>query len=591
MTWQAGGAREELEIFPWDANFETGLEPVDAQHKRLVALLNELVCSMSGQGGRKDPEGLAEALAELRGYAATHFACEEKIWSEGFGEADDWVLGHESSHGDFCAKIEAMAQSEDFRNGLQSAREELAIFLAHWLALHIIESDKAMALALRALSRGKSPQEAKKEAKEQMAGAARAMIDAIMGMYDKLAQRTMRLSSEMELRRQAQEELMRAQEQLTLATERAQRANAEKSLYLAKMSHELRLPLSSAAGLADMLASQGNLEGKALEWALAIGQCAGHMLSVVSSILDMSKIEAGKMQLNGQTFEVCGLGREALDICAPLARASGVELRWEEAAGPLLPAMEGDAQKIKQCLINLLNNAIKASPKGAQVKARAEAFEEHGGYLLRWSVADSGPGLDAASMQALFAEFGSGFAQGGTGLGLAIVKSFSEMMGGRAWAESEPGRGSVFYFEARAKAAEARCEASKEPAGEPWLRGKRVILAEDDDISALVALDALGSAGASAERACSGAQALELWSAGGADLVLLDMRMPGMDGPECARLLRARGADCPILALTANAFDEDRKICLESGMDGFLTKPAAASAIAEAAAGSRRRGA
>ena len=303
----------------------------------------------------------------------------------------------------------------------------------------------------------------------------------------------MRLSLEMEMRRQAQEELLRAQGELTLATERAQRANAEKSLYLGKMSHELRLPLSSAAGLADMLAAQGNLEGKALEWALAIGQCAGHMLSVVSSILDMSKIEAGKMQL--------------------------------------------------------LRNG--------------------GGYLLRWSVEDSGQGLDAASMKALFAEFGSGFSQGGTGLGLAIVKSFSEMMGGRAWAESEPGRGGAFYFEARVKEAAGKREEPQDSAGETWLRGKRVILAEDDDISALVSLDAMERAGASARRASSGAQALALWSQAGADLVLLDMRMPGMDGPESARLLRERGAACPILALTANAFDEDRKICMESGMEVF----------------------
>lgn len=150
MTGLDGGAREELEIFPWDANFETGLEPVDAQHKRLVGLLNELVCSMSGQSGRKDPEGLPRALAELREYALTHFACEEKIWSEGFGAGDEWVAGHERSHGDFCAKIEAMAQSEGFRKGLQGA-----------------------------VRGGKSLEAAKKEAKEQMAGSARVMIDAM----------------------------------------------------------------------------------------------------------------------------------------------------------------------------------------------------------------------------------------------------------------------------------------------------------------------------------------------------------------------------------------------------------------------------
>jgi CheY-like chemotaxis protein len=270
-----------------------------------------------------------------------------------------------------------------------------------------------------------------------------------------------------------------------------------------------------------------------------------------------------------------------LSMLAPRAQVKGLALSTE--IGELPPVLLGDATRLQQALLNYVANAIKFTEQGVIVIRVAAAPPVDGRVCLRFEVEDSGIGIDAATLERLFRPFeqadnSATRAHSGTGLGLAVTRRFARAMGGDAGAESVAGRGSRFWFTAwLATAAGAE-------AGEPTLvpaapaeagrfAGRRVLLVEDEPVNRLIARSLLERSGLTVVEAADGAQALELAAAQPFDLILMDMQMPRMDGLEATRRLRQRSAKPPIVALTANAFAEDRRSCLDTGMDDFLAKP------------------
>ncbi|NDY90370.1 PAS domain S-box protein [Ideonella livida] len=365
-------------------------------------------------------------------------------------------------------------------------------------------------------------------------------------------------------------------------TAELERANQAKSVFLANMSHEIRTPLNAILGLSHLLAQ--DLPAPAHRERLArIDGAAHHLLQVIHDVLDLSKVEAGHMTLAPVPFQRDELLQDALAMVGPAAQAKGLSLRVDASGLPL--ALVGDVTRLRQMLINLLANAVKFTPAG-EVNLRAAVVQEDPqGLLLRMEVQDTGPGLTAQERAALFQPFvqldsSPTRRHQGTGLGLALVRRLAGLMGGEAGVDSVPGWGSRFWFTARLGRASPAPAATSLPPPDALARlrrdhaGQRILLAEDNPINREVAEALLRQAGLQVSLAEDGEQAVALGLAGGHDLVLLDMQMPRLDGLGAARALRAGlGSELPILAMTANAFPEDRQACLDAGMDGHLAKP------------------
>ena len=455
----------------------------------------------------------------------------------------------------------------------------------------------------------------------------------------------------------------------------------------ALLSHEIRTPLNGVIGMAGLLGAT-SLDATQAAYLKTLQDCADHLLGLVNDVLDLAKLEAGRIELEPTATDIEHLLQGVCELLSPKAHAAGLEIGW--AVGAEVPMLEVDDGRLRQILFNLAGNAVKLTRTGG-VLVTAEAVGPCGADLLRvrFTVADTGPGLDPEDRVRIFEEFvqaDAGERAGGAGLGLAIVKRLAEAFDGQVGVESRLGKGARFWFEAAFKTAapperrgelegvavhlvtgspivrqaaaaqlracgavlgardgcdvmlvDATAETPEPKPGDPaalvllapeardrieplraqgyagylvkplrrtslaerilavarpatppshpsapqderaalarGAAGLRVLLAEDNAVNALLARALLTRAGCTVDRAGGGEEAVAAALAHPYDLILMDMRMPGMSGLDAARAIRAAGCATPMVALTANAFDDDRRACREAGMDGFLTKP------------------
>jgi TMAO reductase system sensor TorS len=388
------------------------------------------------------------------------------------------------------------------------------------------------------------------------------------------------------------ESLNGALEQVRRAKKAAEMANAAKSSFLASMSHEIRTPMNAILGMADILWETELSEDQARY--VDVFRTAGeNLLEILDDILDLSKIEAGHLTLEKTWFQLSDILDRTCDVIQNKASEKGLGLSC--TASPSVPArLNGDPTRLRQVLFNLTGNAIKFTDSGSVALSVDLTSTDGENALLHFSISDTGVGVSSDKLGAIFDAFTQADSSttrqfGGTGLGLAISKELVHMMGGRIWAESMPGKGSIFHFTARFGASGAetvRPAVAVQPAEEDPLPPLNILMFEDSRYNAFVAQTYLESTACSLTVAEDGAAGLELFKKGGWDVVLMDIQMPGMDGFEATRSIRQwereQGLDhVPVVAMTAYAMNEDAKRCMEAGADSHLPKPVKKSTLFE----------
>ncbi|UCV16463.1 ATP-binding protein [Quatrionicoccus australiensis] len=373
---------------------------------------------------------------------------------------------------------------------------------------------------------------------------------------------------------------------LLLAKEAAESANRAKSAFLANMSHELRTPMHGIMGMIQLVRGRVG-DAKAQHQLDMARESANRLLLIINDILDISKIEADRLVLDVADFKLDRMLDNVVSLVGLSAEQKGLSLQVRAAPDVLDRTLLGDNLRLGQVLLNLVGNAVKFTERGGVTLGVDLLEDKPGGVVLRFEIADSGIGITAEQRERLFAAFEQADSSmtrkyGGTGLGLTISKRLVEMMGGKIGVDSEPGRGSTFWFTVCLGKAASNAPPLPLPAPESaesrLLRefaGARILLVEDEPISQEVSCGLLEEVGCKVDLADDGEMALCLARAGRYDLILMDMQMPKMNGVDATRAIRAESLnrDVPILAMTANAFNEDRLRCQEAGMNDHVGKP------------------
>jgi CheY-like chemotaxis protein/nitrogen-specific signal transduction histidine kinase len=365
-----------------------------------------------------------------------------------------------------------------------------------------------------------------------------------------------------------------------LAAEREARARAEaadkaKSELLAVVSHELRTPMGAVISMSELLLA-GSLDGTPRRYAETISQSARSRLTVLNDLLDFSKLEAGRLELDRAAFDlhelVAGAGRELRARVADKGLESGVHVGMS-----CQRCVKADAARLRQVLTNLIDNAVKFTAAGS-VHLHVNAGDADGKLILRFDVTDTGIGVGEDQKGRLFqpyvqADRAVASQYGGTGLGLSIARRLVELMGGEIGCESVPGQGSLFWFTIRAeRAAAPALSEARAPGG---LSG-HVLVVEDNAVNRMLIGAYLEEFGLTHDMVTTGAEALSCLADNTYDLVLMDIMMPGLDGVETTRRIRKLDeptCEVPIVALTAHAMKGDREDYLAAGMDGYVSKP------------------
>jgi signal transduction histidine kinase/CheY-like chemotaxis protein len=355
-----------------------------------------------------------------------------------------------------------------------------------------------------------------------------------------------------------------------------------KSAFLANVSHEIRTPLNSILGMTDLLLSTP-LSSVQTGYAAAIQTSANVLLALINDILDFSKIEANQLNLDKVEFEPEKLVEEAVNLFIPQAQEKNLKLSCR--LDPRIPAwLQGDSTRLRQILLNLLSNAVKFTSSGEITLDVTQTSQTEKGVILRFSVSDTGIGISPKTVQNLFEPFtqadtSSNRRYGGAGLGLTISQRLAEMMGGRIEVESQEGRGSTFWFVLSFDYAKTQFTLNMNGTNQDGL----ILVVDDNELNRKIAVAQLKKLGYNADTAEDGYEAIEALSQKSYDLILMDCQMPGMDGYTATSRIRAGETEnsnpIPIVAVTANAFAEDREKCFAVGMNDYLSKPVSAEQL------------
>ena len=369
---------------------------------------------------------------------------------------------------------------------------------------------------------------------------------------------------------------------LSLAKIQADAANVAKSAFLANMSHEIRTPMNGIVGMANILRREGVTpqQAKRLD---TIDASAQHLLSVINDVLDISKIEAGKFELEEAPVVVSSLMANVSSILSERVKAKSIHLLIE--AEHLPHNLAGDPTRLQQALLNFATNAVKFTEQGTVTLRALKQEETADSVAVRFEVTDTGIGITPDVMSRLFSTFEQADNSmtrkyGGTGLGLAITRRLAELMGGEAGADSTPGIGSTFWFTVKLKKCDEKA-ASTETAvdAEAEIRkryaGHRILVVDDEPINQEVALMQLETVDLVVDTAENGAEAVALALKNNYAVIFMDMQMPKLNGLDATQEIRQLPGyrDTPIIAMTANAFAEDKAQCVAAGMNDFLIKP------------------